>query len=494
MQRRKRCPRRTRSPMGRTLFAAAAVMLLAVAAQAVPSVHGRTAAAGEWPVNVEAAASVHRAMQGGVRWELQRTPTEYTLYDIDFVGDRLGWAVGGEGESNEKDVAIRTVDGGASWSLLDVPGARRLQSVSFVSPDVGWIVGDFGQVYRTGDGGATWQPLDAGTDIRLTSVEFIDERTGWMTGRDTVVFKTTDGGASWTRYESDADGHLSRVFFLDETLGWVLGGDGEILHSADGGQSWDHQDIPTDRRLYGVVFADPLHGWTAGSDIFGTQDGGVTWLEQSEPRKSQRDIAFADANVGWSVGDEGVVVHTTNGGASWEEESHGLTRSSLNAVAIADRAHLWACGVKGTVLHRTDEAAAVTPTATSTHTPTATRTPTPAPTSTPEGPWIDLGGPSETLLVPPGSTLRVVARFGNMPSSVVITGTLTGAAVFDDGEQAFTDTVLRLDGAGDYPFTVQPAPGAVHGAAFDLSVRMASASATRRGAVAWPLHLPWGSR
>jgi|GEM_PF-1049933 photosystem II stability/assembly factor-like uncharacterized protein len=435
-----------------------------------------------------------RAGLEGASWEKQHTPTQFALYGIDFVDDMHGWAVGGEGRDNEKDAAIRTVDGGKTWSHMDLPGARRLQAVSFVNASSGWVVGDFGQLYRTRDGGATWQKLNPGTDIKLTSVYFVDEQTGWMTGRDTVVFKTTDSGDSWTSYESDSKGHLSRVFFLNKDRGWSLGGDGEILHSSDGGVTWTHQNIPTKRRLYGVFFSDSEHGWTVGSDMFGTTDGGKTWAHQYHPRKSMRDVAFANEAVGWAVGDEGVVVRSRDGGATWEEEQTGLGRNALNALSIVGRAHLWACGVKGTVIHRYDPAAAITPTPTPTNTPTATSTPTPAPTATPTGPWVDIGDPAQPILVPSAGEARVVAVFGNMPSTILITGTVTGAAIFDNGEKLFTDTLLRLSGAGEYPFVLQPAPDAAPGALFDLDLQVERARASRHGAVAWSALLPLALR
>jgi photosystem II stability/assembly factor-like uncharacterized protein len=427
-------------------------------------------------------------------WEKQRTPTQFALYGIDFVDDVHGWAVGGEGRDNEKDAAIRTTDGGATWAHMNIPGARRLQAVSFVDRTTGWVVGDFGQLYRTRDGGGSWTPLEPGTTIRLTSVIFLDEQTGWMTGRDTVMFKTVDGGDTWQTFETDAKGHLSRVFFLDAQLGWALGGDGELLHSSDGGRTWDFQEIPPKVRQYGIFFADPLNGWTVGSDIFGTSDGGATWPEQHEARKSQRDVEFADARTGWSVGDEGVVLYTKDAGESWKEDSPEFNRNALNGLSIDGRAHLWACGIKGTILHRFDAAAAVTPTATATDTPTPTNTPTPAPTGTPSGPWLEIGDPTELLLVPPGRQQRVLATFGNMPTTILITGTLVGPAVFQDGEPQFTDTILRLSGAGEYPFVVKAADHAAAGETFQLQLDMHTSTARRIGAIAWSALMPAAMR
>ena len=48
--------------------------------------------------------------------------------------------------------------------------------------------------------------------------------------------------------------------------------------------------------------------------------------------RNLNDIFFLNENEGWCVGDGGVILHTINGGGSWQIESPGLTQANLQAV------------------------------------------------------------------------------------------------------------------------------------------------------------------
>jgi photosystem II stability/assembly factor-like uncharacterized protein len=54
-------------------------------------------------------------------------------------------------------------------------------------------------------------------------------------------------------------------------------------------------------------------------------------------------VCFIDSSNGWAVGDRGVVWHTSNGGATWEEQPSGVT-FRLNSVFFLDSRRGWAVG------------------------------------------------------------------------------------------------------------------------------------------------------
>ena len=57
------------------------------------------------------------------------------LYDVQFVGQSIGWAVGDHG------VVWQTTDGGRNWRFVKTPVNCPLKSVCFLTNRVGWIVG-----------------------------------------------------------------------------------------------------------------------------------------------------------------------------------------------------------------------------------------------------------------------------------------------------------------------------------------------------------------
>ena len=63
-------------------------------------------------------------------------------------------------------------------------------------------------------------------------------------------------------------------------------------------------------------------------------DGGQTWVTQSTNKEDiLEDIFFLDASMGWAVGENGVILYTTDGGETWKEQMSG-TEETLRSVWI----------------------------------------------------------------------------------------------------------------------------------------------------------------
>jgi hypothetical protein len=54
--------------------------------------------------------------------------------------------------------------------------------------------------------------------------------------------------------------------------------------------------------------------------------------------------------TGWVIGDGGTILHTANGGQSWEVQESG-TSFDLNDICITDENNGWICGESGIILH-----------------------------------------------------------------------------------------------------------------------------------------------
>src|SRR5262249_56873550 len=97
----------------------------------------------------------------------------------------------------------------------------------------------------------------------------------------------------------------------------------------------------------GVSFTDVNKGTVVGCDYSGydddgactgvilrTTDGGATWEWQSsgttEPLSA---VSFTDANTGTVVGARGTILRTTDGGATWKARPSGSTASTASSVS-----------------------------------------------------------------------------------------------------------------------------------------------------------------
>ena len=96
---------------------------------------------------------------------------------------------------------------------------------------------------------------------------------------------------------------------------------------------WIQQNSGTNNDLNGVSFRDSLHGWAVGNNgiILRTTNGGNNWSPQvSAVRSSLRSVSFCDTMNGWAVGDEGAVIATSNGGEKWQFINQDTSINSYN--------------------------------------------------------------------------------------------------------------------------------------------------------------------
>ena len=108
-------------------------------------------------------------------------------------------------------------------------------------------------------------------------------------------------------------------------------------------------------RLYDVAVVGK-HVWIVGFPgiILHSSDSGVSWEEQSGGEKNALfAIDFVDEKVGWIVGRYGLVLHTGDGGASWTVQK-GAGKEHLFGLDFIDGQHGWAVGNFGTILRTAD--------------------------------------------------------------------------------------------------------------------------------------------
>jgi len=180
-----------------------------------------------------------------------------------------------------------------------------------------------------------WYEQNSGGNRELTDVCFVDQSNGWISGWTETMLHTTDGGATWTNQNILPNNAYYTVFFTDLLNGWATGYAGKIVHSTDGGETWFDQVAPYSTDYYGSYFVNSNMGWLAGGDaggfpsyiphraILNTTNGGATWnVQYSAAYESLlRSIYMVDQNTGYAVGENGIVMKTTNEGTNWSQQN-----------------------------------------------------------------------------------------------------------------------------------------------------------------------------
>lgn len=106
----------------------------------------------------------------------------------------------------------------------------------------------------------------------------------------------------------------------------AVGPRGHILISTDG-DNWHQAIVPVQVTLTNVYFLNEKLGWAVGHDatILHTTDGGDNWqVQYYQPalEKPFFDINFTDSQHGIAIGAYGLVLRTKDGGKNWINEFH----------------------------------------------------------------------------------------------------------------------------------------------------------------------------
>ncbi len=142
----------------------------------------------------------------------------------------------------------------------------------------------------------------------------------------------------------------------------AVGDHGDIVVS-DNGNDWRQVESPVDVMLTRLYFHDAQHGWAVGHDgvILHTEDGGLSWkVQRWVPDKGPLyDVLFLDAQNGLAVGSYASLLHTSDGGQTWTDVSTDIQEPGLHFNAITKLADgtLFIAGERGMMARSADNGA-----------------------------------------------------------------------------------------------------------------------------------------
>jgi photosystem II stability/assembly factor-like uncharacterized protein len=215
--------------------------------------------------------------------------------------------------------AIPRADSGLSEAPAVHVAARTSREALVSAGDV---------IERTEDGGASWTVLFAGMDGHRGTVRDLE----WVTG--TVAFAATSYGLlrldtrpprfSVVNQRTD----VRRLEFLTPLEGYAIAQD-RVLKTADGGRTFADLDVGLTLVSW-IQWVSAGQAWAAGPrGVVATIDGGRSWRQQLEFEDAAESassppwtqVGFTDALNGFAyhhTGDINTLLHTSDGGRSWE--------------------------------------------------------------------------------------------------------------------------------------------------------------------------------
>jgi len=230
----------------------------------------------------------------------------------------------------------------------NVPGNPDFSDVFFVSDDEGWISVSSGpEIYHTTDGGKTFEIQT--TQYPTEAIYMIDETEGYAGGTNGRVYRTTDGGDNWIAIGSIGVTLTDIAFPPNSDTGYACGLSGQIFKVNQSGITNMNSYAGT-VNLKSLIFPTKSEGWVCGESLI-LHFKNETWnADQLYPSGSYNSIFFVNNSLGWAVGDQGLIICTTNGGVNWSTQSNPDSRS-LFKLSFLSNTEGWAIGIDGIILH-----------------------------------------------------------------------------------------------------------------------------------------------
>ncbi len=267
------------------------------------------------------------------------------LSDVHFINANEGWIT-----SSMHTEIYHTTDGGLTFEIQTTQSATL--SIYMFNENEGYSGGYNGTVNRTTDGGDNWD-IHGSIGGTLTGIHFPPgSDTGYCCGDGGRINKITSSGV--TQMISNLVSNMQAINFSTANEGWVCG-ENAIRHYTGGAWTAD-QSYPTGG--YNSIYFVPgtTQGWCVGGGAILHTIDGYHWQPQTNPYTMQNSLSnvfFLNINEGWSVGHNGTLLHTTNGGASWSREAEGFTTNILRGVFAVDEHTVYVSGNNKTLLKYT---------------------------------------------------------------------------------------------------------------------------------------------
>ena len=272
-------------------------------------------------------------------------------------------------------IGIISYSNAQSWMQEDIQTTNRLNTIGFAQDNfTGWTFGDstiglnfqYGTIYKTTNQGFSWSEQNMGSDsIKIldchvfSNQEVIGVGKFQTTGGGAII-KTTNGGVSWGRDTTSIPERLFDVEFENSTNGWVVGRNGYIGKSSDGGNNWITQTSGTGEDLFAISFSSLTNGWAVGSDggaggtILHTTNGGSTWNSQATISSGDLTGVFAvNLDTAFIVGQSGLILFTSDGGVNWSTQTSGII-TDLSDIEFSNGLNGRTVGLGGVILSTSD--------------------------------------------------------------------------------------------------------------------------------------------
>ena len=270
----------------------------------------------------------HTATTGQIMYS-SNSGTNWTTYgigvtgdfnDISMINENTGYVTG------QNSQVYKTTDGGVSWVMKTKPHPTNytLYNCDFIDENTGWVFVNFatvsgGNVFKTTDGANTWTQYTTGASSEnIYSAEMLNANTGYTTMNQSnrPVYKTTNGGVNWSPLTTGLTGSIRSVTCPDDTTVYICqtSGTNRVAKSTNSGATWTLISMPATGDFTSIDFKDANTGYACGNSttvVCRTTNGGVNWTFQNTHTITQGKVFVTQGDTAWVLGGNAAVMRYT---------------------------------------------------------------------------------------------------------------------------------------------------------------------------------------
>ncbi len=175
-------------------------------------------------------------------------------------------------------------------------------------------VGLHGMIKRSTDGGTTWQQVQSPVSTDLVQVRFRDPMNGWIVGHDSVLLNTTDGGLTWS-VQLDGRTVVARLkTFYGERAERGVEGAADMLQEVEFAMNTSATPDVLASPFLDVMFNEEKVGYVIGAFgmILRSTDDGATWdpwIEQTDNTRRMHLYGLDERDgVFYIAGEQGLLM------------------------------------------------------------------------------------------------------------------------------------------------------------------------------------------
>ena len=206
----------------------------------------------------------------GQRWTVAHSISsqegEIWIARVECATQRLCWAGGGMGRSNDPGLMLKSSNAGSTWQREILPAGvaaisdihcfsstRCIAIAGVVPAQVPMGAGTNGfEMLLTTNGGQQWHIRFRSWDDSPGSLSCVGPRSCWMAvgpgieqvpGKTTPLLRSDDGGATWHVVHVESSRYPGTLDCVTRSTCWSIGV-ARVGRSVDGGESWTVMKIP----------------------------------------------------------------------------------------------------------------------------------------------------------------------------------------------------------------------------------------------------------